>query len=72
MKFRKNLDVILYEKIRESFLRGEFKLGEKIDIDKLAEKYEVSRTPVSYTHLTGQMIKLSLNCNNGKALKMGR
>lgn len=46
MKFRKNLDVILYEKIRESFLRGEFKLGEKIDIDKLAEKYEVSRTPI--------------------------
>ena len=42
MKFRKNLDVILYEKIRESFLRGEFKLGEKIGIDKLAEKYEVS------------------------------
>lgn len=46
MKQRKNLDVILYENIRESFLYGIFHLGDKIDIDQIAEKYNVSRTPV--------------------------
>lgn len=46
MKHRKNLDIILYETIRESFLQGIFRLGEKIDIDRLAEEYNVSRTPV--------------------------
>ncbi len=46
MRINKNLDVILYEKIREGFLKSEFKLGEKIDIDELADKYEVSRTPI--------------------------
>lgn len=46
MKHRKNLDVILYENIRESFLHGTFRFGEKIDIDSLAEEYNVSRTPV--------------------------
>lgn len=45
MKIKKNLDTILYEKIRDSFLKGDYQLGEKIDIDELADKYEVSRTP---------------------------
>ena len=46
MKIKKNLDVLLYEKIKDGFLKCEYKLGEKIDIDQLAEKYEVSRTPI--------------------------
>jgi DNA-binding GntR family transcriptional regulator len=46
MKIKKNLDVIVYEKMREGFLKGDYTLGEKIDIDEIAEKYEVSRTPV--------------------------
>lgn len=46
MKHKKNLDILLYENIRESFLQGTFRFGEKIDIDSLAEEYNVSRTPV--------------------------
>lgn len=46
MKHRKNLDILLYENIRESFLHGTYRFGEKIDIDHLAEEYNVSRTPV--------------------------
>ena len=46
MKHKKNLDILLSENIRESFLHGTFHFGEKIDIDRLAEEYNVSRTPV--------------------------
>ncbi len=46
MKLKQNLDIVLYEKIKESFIKGEYELGQKIDIDELAEKYEVSRTPI--------------------------
>lgn len=46
MKIKKNLDIVLYEKIKESFMKGDYELGQKIDIDELAEKYEVSRTPI--------------------------
>lgn len=46
MRIKKNLDILLYEKIRDSFLKGDYRLGEKIDIDELADKYEVSRTPI--------------------------
>lgn len=46
MKIKKNLDIVLYEKIKESFMKGEYELGQKIDIDELVEKYEVSRTPI--------------------------
>jgi DNA-binding GntR family transcriptional regulator len=46
MKIKKNLDVIVYEKMREGFLKGDYTLGQKIDIDEISEQYEVSRTPV--------------------------
>lgn len=46
MQIKKNLDVIVYEKMREGFIKGEYTLGEKIDLDEVAEKYEVSRTPI--------------------------
>lgn len=46
MKVKTNLDEILYDKIIESLLKGEYAIGDKIQIDELCEKYEVSRTPV--------------------------
>lgn len=46
MTSKKNLDIILYEKIHDQIINGKWKPGEKLDIDELAEFFEVSRTPV--------------------------
>lgn len=46
MKVKSNLDTILYDHIVESLILGEFTMGQTVLIDELAEKYEVSRTPV--------------------------
>lgn len=46
MKVKANLDEILYRKIIESLIRGEYAVGEKILLDELCEKFEISRTPV--------------------------
>lgn len=46
MKVKSNLDEILYHKIIESLIRGEYAVGQKISLDELCEKFEVSRTPV--------------------------
>lgn len=46
MKVKVNLDEIIYNKIVESLIRGEYSVGEKIHLNDLCEKFEVSRTPV--------------------------
>ena len=46
MKVKVNLDEVLYHKIIESLIRGEYAVGEKIMLNDLCEKFEVSRTPV--------------------------
>ncbi|EQF64095.1 bacterial regulatory s, gntR family protein [Clostridioides difficile CD200] len=46
MKVKSNLDEILYHKIIESLIRGEYSVGQKILLNDLCEKFEVSRTPV--------------------------
>ncbi|WP_227868027.1 GntR family transcriptional regulator [Clostridioides sp. ZZV15-6388] len=46
LKVKSNLDEILYHKIIESLIRGEYSVGQKILLNDLCEKFEVSRTPV--------------------------
>lgn len=46
MKVKSNLDEILYHKIIESLIRGEYSIGQKILLNDLCDKFEVSRTPV--------------------------
>lgn len=46
MKLKSNLDEILYQKILESLIRGQYAVGEKVMLDELCEQFEVSRTPV--------------------------
>lgn len=43
---KSNLDEVIYKKIIESLIRGEYKLGEKIQLNDICDKFEVSRTPV--------------------------
>ena len=46
MSIKKNLDMIVYEKIKDSLISGEYLQGQKIFVDELTDKYGVSRTPV--------------------------
>lgn len=52
MRLKANLDEIIYGKIIESLIRGEYTFGEKIMLTDLCEKFEVSRTPAKkgYVH----------------------
>lgn len=68
-KFSKmNLDMIVYEEIRDGLIRGEYVPGQRISVDDIAERYGVSRTP------TLQALKLLINDNvldllgNGKII----
>ncbi len=47
MGIKKNLDIILYEKIIDSLIAGEYVMGQQILLDDLVEKFNVSRTPIS-------------------------
>lgn len=46
MKIKKNLDVIIFERLKDEIIDGKWKQGQQILIDELAEHFEVSRTPV--------------------------
>ncbi|MEZ3435867.1 MAG: GntR family transcriptional regulator [Lachnospiraceae bacterium] len=46
MRVKSNLDEILYHKIIEALIRGEYSIGQKILLNDLCEKFEVSRTPI--------------------------
>ena len=43
---------VVFNTLREAILKGELKPGERLMELQLAAKLGVSRTPVSYTHLT--------------------
>ena len=40
---------MVFEKIKESIINGDWNAGQKMYIDEIAEKYGVSRTPVIQT-----------------------
>lgn len=43
---KKNLDVYIFEQLRDRMLAGAWHPGERLDVDQLADDYQVSRTPV--------------------------
>lgn len=66
MKVKNNLDAILYDHIVESLILGEFTMGQNVSLDELAEKYEVSRTPVI------QAVKILVNDGLLETMTNGR
>lgn len=66
MKVKSNLDVIIYDHIVDSLILGEYEMGQTILLDEFANKYEVSRTPVT------QAVRLLANDGLLEMLKNGR
>lgn len=46
MRLKKNLDQVIYDELIDSLYATQWKSGDVINIDELAARYEVSRTPV--------------------------
>lgn len=46
MRLKRNLDQVIYDELIDSLYATQWKAGDVINIDELAAKYEVSRTPV--------------------------
>lgn len=66
MRVKNNLDTIIYEHIVDSLLQGEYSMGQTILLDEFANKYEVSRTPVT------QAVKLLANDGLLEVMSNGR
>ncbi|MCI9252835.1 MAG: GntR family transcriptional regulator [Lachnospiraceae bacterium] len=66
MKVKSNLDVIIYDHIVDSLILGEYQMGQTILLDEFANKYEVSRTPVT------QAVRLLANDGLLEMMKNGR
>ncbi|MFQ8688486.1 MAG: GntR family transcriptional regulator [Blautia sp.] len=46
MALKKNLDIVIFEKFYDEIVCGTWVAGALLNIDEMAEKYDVSRTPV--------------------------
>lgn len=66
MKVKSNLDVIIYDHIVDSLILGEYQMGQMVLLDEFANKYEVSRTPVT------QAVRLLANDGLLEMMKNGR
>ena len=53
MALKKNLDVTIHEAFLEEILRGNWLPGQALNLDELAERYGVSRTPVQQESASG-------------------
>lgn len=64
MQLKRGLDTIVYDLIIEGFYQGNYKAGDKIDPSELAERFQISRTPVTLAlkRLTNENI---LQVSNG-------
>ena len=45
-RLKRNLDEAVYEQILSSIFEGKFHSGEQVQIERLCEQYDISRTPV--------------------------
>ncbi len=45
MTLKKNLDILLFEKLNEEIIKGKWASGQQLSADEFAERYGVSRTP---------------------------
>lgn len=66
MKVKSNLDVIIYDHIIDSLIMGEYSMGQMILLDELANRYEVSRTPIT------QAVRLLANDGILESMSNGR
>lgn len=66
MKVKSNLDEILYDRIIERLISGDYTMGQKLTLDELAKYFEVSRTPVV------QAVKLLVNDGVLQTMSNGR
>lgn len=46
IRIKKNLDTLIFEKLKDMIIAGRWKPGQEILIDQMADYFEVSRTPV--------------------------
>ena len=46
MSLKKNLDDIVYETICMGFVSGDYVAGTRLDPTELAERYQISKTPI--------------------------
>lgn len=46
IKLKKNLDTIIFEKLKEEIIASRWRPGQQISTEEIAEQYGVSRTPV--------------------------
>ena len=46
MALKKNLDVVIFEKFYDEIVCGKWTAGALLNIDEMADRYDVSRTPV--------------------------
>ena len=66
MRIKQNLDALIYDKVIDSLILGEYEMGEQILLDSFAEKFGVSRTPVV------QAVRLLSNDGVLEILQTGR
>ena len=66
MRLKNNLDTIIYDHIVDSLILGEYEMGQTILLDEFANKYEVSRTPIT------QAVRLLANDGLLEMMKNGR
>lgn len=66
MKVKSNLDEILYDRMIESLISGDYTMGQNLTLDELAKRFEVSRTPVV------QAVKLLVNDGVLQTMSNGR
>lgn len=58
MSLKKNLDVVIYEHLREKIIRGEWTPGQPLSADDISEHYGVSKTPVLQAMKKMQALKM--------------
>ena len=66
MRIKQNLDALIYDKVIDTLILGEYEMGEQILLDSFAEKFGVSRTPVV------QAVRLLSNDGVLEILRTGR
>ena len=68
MGLKKNLDLVLYDKIKDRLISGSYLPGQKIYIDEVADHYGGSRTPVVPAVKRLENEKILIAASNGRVM----
>lgn len=68
MSVKKNLDLIVIDKLKDCIINGEWVPGQQLFIDEIAEKYEISRTPIIQAVKAMSVEGMLTLTNNGKVV----